>query len=252
MSKIQPEDLILINRDGVDYQAKVEDLPDSGGDTGSGVDPNEYARLDGATFTEELEIEQGNDKAYGITRASAQEISITTGESKEALADKNYWNKLVLSSGDGVFIYKGDGTTTGFDGDGFVGDGGKLTGLPTPTLSDVVTTQGNPDSNKVNGSICLDGSNSRWFKVSGNSDSIKMTHQSIEIDGNFGMTKTGRTLIRTSDTQFFPSSGSSATVSIDNDKGTVSVNGSNSGFIGDGSQLTNVPLPDFRTLTALS
>lgn len=30
MAQINPEDLILVNRDGVDYQAKVEDLPDSG------------------------------------------------------------------------------------------------------------------------------------------------------------------------------------------------------------------------------
>lgn len=30
MAQINPEDLILVNRDGVDYQAKVEDLPDGG------------------------------------------------------------------------------------------------------------------------------------------------------------------------------------------------------------------------------
>lgn len=43
MSKIQSEDLILINRDGVDYQAKVSDLPGgggggSGGGGGGGLD----------------------------------------------------------------------------------------------------------------------------------------------------------------------------------------------------------------------
>ena len=132
MSKIQPEDLILINRDGVDYQAKVEDLPDSGGDTGSGVDPNEYARLDGAEFTGKAAFKGGIQNSGGEI-FSVGDINFGDTWSLEAAYGKitsgsNFINMHNGAIDFGRFKVEPNGHVKALK---FIGDGSGLINLPT-------------------------------------------------------------------------------------------------------------------------
>ena len=77
-----------------------------------------------------IEMEGESNKGYGTASLSNGEFSLMYADSKEDIENKDRKGTLVLSAVEGVNFYDEADEATGFDKEGFYGDGSRLTNLP--------------------------------------------------------------------------------------------------------------------------